>query len=61
MLGKHGPRRRFSPKILNQACSSNRLQWPRVIRRQIDPLQFSQQCRDKPGGLTHCLIRHPFA
>jgi len=26
-----------------------------------NPLQFSQQCRDKPGGLTHCLIRHVFA
>jgi len=26
-----------------------------------DPLQFSQQCRDKLGGLTHCLIRHVFA
>ena len=26
-----------------------------------DPLQFSQQCRDKPGGLTYCLIRHVFA
>ena len=35
MVGKHGPRRPSSPKILNQACSFDRLQWPRVIRRQI--------------------------